>query len=117
MADVIQHRRDTEANWSAANPVLAEGEIGYVLEKPNLHKMGDGEHPWSELPYRGFTGTLAQTLEPNANSENEAPTVAAVNDSLKGHKLVSCTLDEFEGIETKDDNTLYFCTEGEEIES
>lgn len=114
MADIIQHRRDTKANWSKANPILMEGEIGYVIDDPNLYKMGDGEHTWNELPYRGFDGTLAPDLE--SDSEQAAASVAAVNKYLNKHKLVSCTTEEFEGIEEKDDMTIYFCTEGEEVE-
>ena len=32
MADKIQLRRDTAANWTAANPVLAAGETGLITE-------------------------------------------------------------------------------------
>lgn len=114
MADIIQHRRDTKANWSKANPILMEGEIGYVTDDPNLYKMGDGEHTWSELPYRGFDGALAPDLE--SDSTQAAASVAAVNKYLNKHKLVSCTTEEYEGVQEKDPNTIYFCTEGEEVE-
>lgn len=43
-------RRDTAANWTAANPVLALGEEG--VETDTLRrKLGDGVTPWSGLPY------------------------------------------------------------------
>ena len=42
MADIIQHRRDTSANWAEENPILLEGEIGYCTDNPNLYKIGDG---------------------------------------------------------------------------
>lgn len=52
MADRIQLRRDTAANWTAANPVLADGEIG--LERGNEYwKVGDGVTAWNSLPYVG----------------------------------------------------------------
>lgn len=52
MADIIQIRRDTAANWTAENPVLADGEIG--LERGNeFFKIGDGVTPWNSLPYVG----------------------------------------------------------------
>ncbi len=114
MADIIQHRRDTKANWSKANPILMEGEIGYVIDDPNLYKMGDGEHTWSELPYRGFDGTLASDLE--SDSEQAAASVAAVNKYLNKHKFVTCTTEEYKKMLEKDDKTVYFCTEGEEVE-
>lgn len=60
MADIIQQRRDTLANWSLYNPILAEGEVGYVLDDVNRYKIGDGIHNWNDLPFRGFDGTLVQ---------------------------------------------------------
>lgn len=45
----IQFRRDTEANWEAANPVLADGEPGYT-EDTGVLKVGDGTSKWAELP-------------------------------------------------------------------
>ena len=60
--DKIQFRRDTLANWASANPILAEGEIGYVLDDPNRYKMGDGIKTWDQLPFRGFDGTIVHEL-------------------------------------------------------
>lgn len=48
----IQLRRDTEANWIAANPILAEGEAAFSLDK-NRVKIGDGTKIWSSLEYLG----------------------------------------------------------------
>lgn len=59
MADRIQQRRDTAARWSQYNPILLEGEVGYVTDNPNQYKIGDGVHTWNELPFRGFDGTLS----------------------------------------------------------
>lgn len=52
MADKIQHRRDTKARWAEYNPILMEGEVGYELDT-DQYKLGDGEHAWNDLPYRG----------------------------------------------------------------
>ena len=68
MADRIQHRRDTAARWTEINPVLLEGEIGYVLDNPNQHKIGDGEHAWNDLPLRGFTGNITQSFGDDENA-------------------------------------------------
>lgn len=47
----MQFRRDTEANWAAANPVLLEGEIGLVTDVTSPYfKLGDGLTAWSGLP-------------------------------------------------------------------
>lgn len=50
MADKIQFRRDTAANWTTANPVLAQGELGYEIDTGRV-KLGDGTTPWNSLSY------------------------------------------------------------------
>lgn len=46
----IQLRRGLAANWTTANPVLADGELG--LESDTLKgKFGDGETQWAALAY------------------------------------------------------------------
>lgn len=49
MSTRIQVRRDTSANWAAANPILAEGEFGLDITTHTL-KIGDGVTAWSSLP-------------------------------------------------------------------
>lgn len=44
-----QLRRGIEAAWEKNNPVLATGEPGWATDTYIL-KIGDGIHPWSELP-------------------------------------------------------------------
>ncbi len=68
MADRIQQRRDTAARWAQFNPILLEGEVGYVTDDPNQYKIGDGVHTWNELPLRGFDGTLVHTTGDSTNS-------------------------------------------------
>lgn len=60
MADMIQIRRDTAANWSSANPVLAQGEIGAETDT-NKIKMGDGLTAWDGLDYLIDTGNYITT--------------------------------------------------------
>jgi hypothetical protein len=54
MATVIpgrfQVRRDTSANWTSANPKLADGEMGYEKDTGKI-KIGDGNALWNSLPY------------------------------------------------------------------
>ncbi len=50
MARRIQLRRDTAANWSATNPVLAQGEVGVDLTNNKL-KIGNGTAAWNSLSY------------------------------------------------------------------
>lgn len=52
----LQLRRDTAANWTSANPILAEGEMGIETDT-NLIKIGNGIATWTELAY--FTGGSA----------------------------------------------------------
>lgn len=53
MADIIQIRRDTAANWTASNPVLASGEMGYE-SNTNKFKFGDGSTAWTSLNYNSI---------------------------------------------------------------
>lgn len=46
----MQQRRDTAANWTDEDPVLASGEIG-VETGTWRFKVGDGVSSWTELPY------------------------------------------------------------------
>jgi hypothetical protein len=56
MAVKVQFRRGTAAEWSAANPVLAQGEAGYEYDTGKF-KIGNGTLAWSSLSYSsGTTG-------------------------------------------------------------
>lgn len=46
----IRLRRDTEANWTAANPTLLNGEMGIETDT-RRYKVGDGVTAWSSLSY------------------------------------------------------------------
>lgn len=46
----MQQRRGTQAQWTAANPVLAAGEIGFEIDN-NRFKVGDGTNAWSAISY------------------------------------------------------------------
>jgi hypothetical protein len=51
----IQHRRGTAAEWTAANPTLATGEIGLEVDTGQF-KVGDATTPWTGLAYGGLDG-------------------------------------------------------------
>jgi hypothetical protein len=55
MADIIQIRRDTAANWTSANPTLAQGELGVETDTDKI-KIGDGSTAWTSLGYLIDTG-------------------------------------------------------------
>lgn len=50
MSTQIQLRRGTAAEWTAADPTLAIGEVGIETDT-NKIKIGDGATAWSSLPY------------------------------------------------------------------
>lgn len=55
MAGLIQMRRDTAANWTSVNPILASGEIGLETDT-DLFKVGDGVTAWASRTYGGIQG-------------------------------------------------------------
>jgi hypothetical protein len=48
----IQLRRDSAANWTSSNPVLAAGELGFESNTGQF-KIGDGSTAWVSLSYVG----------------------------------------------------------------
>ena len=46
----MQQRRGTAAQWTAANPTLAAGEIGFETDT-NQFKIGNGSSAWAVLSY------------------------------------------------------------------
>jgi hypothetical protein len=50
----IQIRRGTAAQWTAANPVLAEGELAAELDT-GKYKIGNGSTAWNSLGYSSGT--------------------------------------------------------------
>ena len=62
MTTRIKLRRDTAANWTTANPVLALGEPGYDTTNNKL-KVGNGTSTWAQLSYlTDATGTVGATV-------------------------------------------------------
>lgn len=53
MAVLIQLRRATKSQWTAANPVLASGEVVVETDTRQV-KIGNGSTAYNSLPY-GFT--------------------------------------------------------------
>jgi len=53
---VLRHRRDTAANWTAANPVLEDGQLGFETDT-RKSKLGDGTTAWNTLSYTASVTT------------------------------------------------------------
>ena len=60
MATRMQQRRGTEAQWTAANPTLAAGEIGFETDTSKF-KIGTGSNAWNTLAYFA-NNTALETL-------------------------------------------------------
>lgn len=43
-------KRGTAARWAEVNPILEQGEPGFVYDTNRL-KIGDGKTHWNDLPY------------------------------------------------------------------
>ena len=75
MASIIQLRRDTVANWSSANPTLAQGELGIETDTLKI-KVGDGITAWSSLDYYnlGMSVVLSKSFViTNPTSDSDSP--------------------------------------------
>jgi hypothetical protein len=59
MAQTIQFRRGTTAEWAAANPILAQGEVGVNLDG-NRFKVGTGLTSWNYLDYTAVFDVVDQ---------------------------------------------------------
>ena len=81
----IQVRRGTAAQWTAADPVLEAGEIGFESDT-NLFKFGNGDDSWDSLSYAAadytsFQNTLDDYL--TVGLRGTANGVASLNSSTK----------------------------------
>jgi len=66
MADIIQIRRGTAAQWTATNPILADGELGFETDTLK-GKLGNGVTAWASLPY-SWTGSIPDSVATQINA-------------------------------------------------
>lgn len=79
MAVQIQFRRDTAAAWTAANPVLAAGELGLETDT-TYYKIGDGTTAWTSLAYGSVQGVISNNTITAAMIQSNAVTTAKILD-------------------------------------
>ena len=70
MTTRIKLRRDTAANWTSNDPVLALGEAGYDTTNNEL-RVGDGTTVWSGLESIGGTGNKITALKTYSDNHND----------------------------------------------
>jgi len=80
MAVQIQLRNDTAANWTSANPVLAQGEMG-IENDTDKYKIGDGSTAWNSLSYSSLPSD-AVTLTGVETLTNKTLTAPVVNNAV-----------------------------------
>lgn len=74
---LIQARRDTAANWTSVNPVLASGEAGYETDTGKM-KYGNGSSTWTSLAYfspQDLSGYVQNTRTVNGHALSSDVTV------------------------------------------
>jgi hypothetical protein len=90
MAQKIQLRRDTAANWTAANPILAQGEVGFEIDT-SKSKVGDGVTAWNSRPYTGVAtagwtqnggGAVSRTVDSKLKDVVSVKDFGAVGDGV-----------------------------------
>lgn len=91
---IVQWRRATAAEWTAANPVLRQGEAGYEIGTGKF-KIGDGTSTWSSLPYIGAGGgggggsSVPFAYPIPAGTANDAPLRASPKGQLSSGSAIS----------------------------
>jgi hypothetical protein len=109
MATRMQQRKGTAAQWTAADPILNAGEIGWESDT-NKFKIGDGTNHWDDLTYfldstdTGFNS--ADYLL--ATSKNAVSGVAALNADIN---VITTTGVVFEGATANDFETTLAVTD------
>lgn len=84
----IQLRRGTAAQWTAANPILADGEMGIESDTRKV-KIGNGSTAWNSLPYN-LLGDVADDAVTTAKILNGAVTEAKLaNNAVTNTKVAN----------------------------
>jgi hypothetical protein len=81
---VIKIRRDTSTNWNIANPILADGELGYETDTTKM-KCGDGATTWQELIYISVGDAQYAAVAGTAGTAGSATTAGTVTNPAQGN--------------------------------
>ena len=114
-----QQRHDTEANWTSKDPVLLDGELGFITGTQK-YKVGDGTSKWSALAYHTSltdfekskldgiaTGANKTTVDSALSSTSTNPVQnKIINNALSGKANTSHTHDDRYYTETEINSKL-----------
>ena len=88
---IIQHRRDTAANWTMNNPDPAEGELCFETDTGKF-KIGNGFTDWNGLPYGDTVGANdSLDLSDTPNGYGTSGQVLQVNGAADGLEYVDAS--------------------------
>jgi hypothetical protein len=92
MATRMQQRRGTAAQWTAANPILAAGEIGFETDTSKF-KMGNGSSTWGNLQYFANASELSALVN-NAPGllDTLGELAAAIDDDPQFYLTIGTTM-------------------------
>jgi hypothetical protein len=98
----LRLRRDTAANWTAANPVLLNGEVGIETDTRRF-KIGNGTLAWASLSYyidgvaaRGQCSKMTDgTIDITTQGVYVTTGLTATLDSATAYNMVLGTSDAF----------------------
>jgi len=110
----IRLRRDTAANWTAANPTLLAGEMGIETDT-RKYKVGDGSTAWTGLSYyidgvaiRGQISKMTDgTIDITTQSVYVTTGLTATLDGDTAYGMVLGTIDAF-GLKNDSGTTKLF---------
>ena len=90
MATRMIQRRGTAAEWTAANPVLAAGEIGFETDTTKF-KFGDGTTAWADITYFASADQLIDGAPELLDTLNEL--AAAIGDDENFITTITADID------------------------
>ena len=119
MASIIQIRRDTAANWTSANPTLAQGELGLETDTLKI-KAGDGSTAWNSASYLINTGGYAAYSDATANftgnlQKSGSPVVTAAytgDVDVTGELIVDSYNETYAAVTSSSNATTVNCEAG-----
>jgi hypothetical protein len=96
MAIRMQQRRGTSEQWTSANPILSEGEVGFETDN-NQFKIGDGVNQWGDLAYfinvDGISGTLGDYILLTEKGEADGVATLDATGQVPANQLGNATVD------------------------